>query len=92
MDISLILRQHYCHYTGRFLEENIYFHILGRVTTIHLMILKYKVLVCKKAIISMMFSFIKLTKEIHSVHTGLSISFEVDIPIGKVGGGLLFER
>ena len=23
---------------------------------------------------------------------GLSISFEVDIPIGKVGGGLLFER
>ena len=24
--------------------------------------------------------------------SGLSISFEVDIPIGKVGSGLLFER
>ena len=25
-------------------------------------------------------------------HSVLSISFEVDVPTGKVGGGLLFER
>ena len=27
-----------------------------------------------------------------ALRTGLSISFEVDIPTGKVGGSLLFER
>ena len=27
-----------------------------------------------------------------SIHTALSISFEVDDPTGKVGGSLLFER
>ena len=35
-------------YNGCFLGENIYFHILGGVATIRLMILKYKILICKK--------------------------------------------
>ena len=79
-DLEAALR----YYGGRFLGENIYFHILGGAATIRLMILKYKILICKKTIIAMMFNFLLAhylecfnfqiitnfseTKEIHSVH------------------------
>ena len=43
------------------MEKNyIYFHILGGVVIICLMILKHKFLVCPKKTVAMMFSFCRL--------------------------------